>query len=270
MRYKIYSIGELPLLKIYSIGYSSDINETTFGPSKRNLFLIGYVLSGNGIYNKRELHAGQGFLVTPDIIEYIYPDKSNPWELLWFSSIDPRFGDLFRYCNFDLETNTFEHDSPFELDEIRKFVIANNRKTVSDAKMLELFFSVFKYHFSEPSPYSTKKTAAQRYIDFSVNYIKTHYNGDLSIAKLTELLGVSQPYLYKIYKEAFGKSPKAFISEYRITRANKLLAETDIPISEVASAVGYSDTFAFSKAFSVLQGVSPSKYRSIHKEAAST
>ena len=71
MRYKIYSIGELPLLKIYSIGYSSDINETTFGPSKRNLFLIGYVLSGNGIYNKRELHAGQGFLVTPDIIEYI-------------------------------------------------------------------------------------------------------------------------------------------------------------------------------------------------------
>ena len=267
MRYKVYSIGELPGLKIYSIGYSSDVKETTFGPLKRNIYLIGYVLSGKGIYNSCELHAGQGFLVTPDVVEYIYPDESDPWELLWFSSIDPRFGELFG--TFDTGTNIFEHDTPFELDEIKKFVIANNRKTISDAKMLEMFFSVFKHHFSEPDAYAEKNTAAQRYINFSVHYIKTHYSSDVSISKLTELLGVSQPYLYKIYKEAFGKSPKAFITEYRINQAKKLLTETAMSLTEIASSVGYSDSFAFSKAFSASCGISPSEYRLIHKTTAS-
>ena len=266
MRYKVYSIGELPILKIYSIGYSSDIKETTFGPAKRNLFLIGYVLSGKGVYNNRELHSGQGFLVTPDIVEYIYPDSSDPWELLWFSSIDSRFGDLFTYLK--AKSNVFEHTLPFELDEIKNFVIANNCKTISDAKMLEMFFSVFKHHVDEPESPDAKNTAAQRYINFSVHYIKTHYMGDVSISKLTELLGVSQPYLYKIYKEAFGKSPKSFIMEYRINQAKKLLSETEFSVTETARAVGYSDSFAFSKAFSSIQGISPTEYRTLNKETA--
>ena len=268
MRYRVYSIGKLPTLKIHLIGYSSDITGTTFIARKNETHLIGYVLSGRGTYNGYPVSAGQGFLFTPNIAETFYPDVSNPPELLWFTSADPQFEELLPCYRAGGETKIFNHTSPAELQYIKEFVIAENRATISDGRMLELFFSVFKHHQNEQALAAPTASAAQSYIDFSVNYIETHYNRNVTVTHLTKLLGVSQPYLYRIFKEAFGKSPKAFICEYRIKMAGKLLAETDIPVSEVASSVGYSDSFAFSKAFSALQGVSPSEYRNIHKATA--
>ncbi len=265
MRYRIYSIGELPILKLHAVGYSGDISGSTFVSRKVDTYLVGYVLSGKGIYNGNHVTAGQGFIFSPNIEENLYPDKSDPLELLWFTSADPLFSSLLKHYNADSKTNIFNHSSPPELQYIKELVITENRNTISDGRMLELFFAVFKHHLSESIPESEESTAPQRYIDFSGNYIKTHYNRDVSVSKLTELLGVSQPYLYKIYKEAFGKSPKAFITEYRINQAKKLLLETKLSIAETALSVGYSDSFAFSKAFSAIQGCSPSEYRNMHK-----
>ncbi len=268
MRYRVFSIGELPVLKIHSVGYSSDIAGTTFTDRKNELHLVGYVLSGKGTYNGNPITAGQGFLFTPNVPENICPDEHDPLELLWFTSADPRFNELLRHYNADRETNIFTHCFPAELQDIKEVTVAENRSTISDGRMLELFFSVFKHHLNEQNLITSAPTAPQRYIDFSVNYIKTHYNQNISVSKLTKLLGVSQPYLYRIFNEAFGKSPKAFICEYRINRAEKLLTETDMTISEVASAIGYSDSFSFSKAFSSIRGCSPSEYRNIHKTVA--
>ena len=269
MRYRVYSIGKLPTLKIHLIGYSSDISGTTFIARKNETHLIGYVLSGSGTYNGYPISAGQGFLFTPNVAETFYPDVSNPPELLWFTGTDPELKELLPCYRADSKTKIFIHTSPAELQYIKDFVIAENRATISDGRMLELFFSVFKHHLNEQTPATPTTTAAQSYIDFSVNYIQTHYNQNVTVSHLTKLLGVSQPYLYRIFKEAFGKSPKAFICEYRMKMACKFLTETDMPVSEVASSVGYSDSFAFSKAFSALQSISPSEYRLLTKTTAS-
>ncbi len=268
MRYRVYSIGKIPTLKMHLIGYSSDISGTTFVARKNETHLVGYVLSGKATYNGHPISAGQGFLFTPNVAENVYPDKSNPPELLWFTSADSRFNELLPYYGADSKTKIFNHNSPAELQYIKELVITENRATISDGRMLELFFSVFKYHLNEQSHVSPNLPAAQSYIDFSVNYIKNHYNS-ITVSKLTELLGVSQPYLYRIFKEAFGKSPKTFITEYRINQAKKLLKETDLTVSAVAVAVGYSDSFAFSKAFSSIQNMSPSEYRSLQSSTAS-
>lgn len=269
MRYRVYSIGKLPILKIHLIGYSSDITGTTFAARKNETHLVGYVLSGKATYNGHPISAGQGFLFTPNVAENVYPDKSDPPELLWFTSADPRFDELLPHYGADSKTKIFNHNSPAELQYIKELVIAENRATISDGRMLELFFSVFKHHLNEQSSSPAPHTAAQRYIDFSINYIKAHYNDEISVSRLTELLGVSQPYLYRIFMETFNKSPKAFIMEYRINQAKKLLTETVLSISDIALAVGYSDSFAFSKAFSSIQNTSPSEYRSLQNSTAS-
>lgn len=267
MRYRVFSIGELPVLKIHNIGYSCDLIGTTFLDRKNDFHLIGYVLSGKGLYNGNPISAGQGFLFTPNVTENLLPDESDPLEIIWFSSTDPNFNNLIPYFNAD-NTKIFTHDSPPELFELRDFVISDKRNTVSDSKMLEMFFSVFKYHQKSQISDSSSGTASERYVDFSVNYIKSHYNKNIKVSNLTTLLGISQPYLYRIFNEAFGKSPKAFICEYRINHAKKLLTETDMTISEISASVGYSDSFSFSKAFSRLCGFSPSEYRNMHKATA--
>lgn len=268
MRYRIYSIGELPILKIHSIGYSADIAGTTFASRKNEFHLVGYVLSGKGTYNGYPLIAGQGFLFTPNIVEHVYPDKADPLELLWFTSADPRFSTILKHYGADDITHIFNHGFPHELQHIKELVLTENRTTISDGRMLELFFSVFKYHLNEPAAVSAPQTASQKYIDFSVNYIKENYSRNITVSHLTKILGISQPYLYKIYKQAFGKSPKTFIGEYRIIEATKMLAETELTVSEIARSVGFSDSFAFSKYFSLKQGCSPSEYRRLHKTGA--
>ena len=266
MRYRIYSMGELSILKIYSIGYSADIAGTTFISRKNELHLIGYVLSGKGTFNGNPIKAGQGFLFTPNVAESITPDMEDPLELLWFTSADPRFNTILKYYNADDVTHIFTHSFPPELQYLKGYVLAENRATISDGKMLEFFFSVLKYHQKEQLSSSDHCSAAQKYIDFSVNYIKANYSHNITVSHLTKILGISQPYLYKIYKEAFGKSPKAFINEYRINQAKSMLDETELSISEIASGVGFSDSFAFSKCFSLKLGCSPSEYRRLHKK----
>lgn len=260
MRYKLYAMGQLPTLKINIIGYSADVSDTTFGPKKRECYLICYVLSGKGFYNNTPLREGEGFLVTPDMTEHIYPDGDEPWELLWFASVDAKMEEFLQYYNSN-ENYIFKHNCPRELSEIKELAISQNRKIINDAKMLELFFSVFKHHISTENKSSEDRTAAQEYLDFSINYIKTNLGQNLTISNLTRLLGVSQPYLYKIFKEAFGKSPKSFITDYRIRTAKEMLVKTDFTVAEIACSVGFSDSFAFSKCFSSRVGVAPTEYR---------
>lgn len=266
MWYGLYSCGKLSVLLINGVGYAADIEGTTFGPRKRDVFIICYVLSGRGMFNGQPLGEKQGFIITPGMMEYICPQKDDPWELLWFISTDKRMSELIKYYKADEKTNIFNHSSPVELQVIKKMLVADNLQIINDAQALELFFSVFKYHMDSGISSSVNGSASKMYVDFSLNYVKTNYDQNITVAKLAELLGVSQPYLYKIFKEILGKSPKAFITEYRINQAKRILAETELSIADTARSVGFSDSFAFSKCFSLRQGCSPTKYRKMCKK----
>lgn len=78
---------------------------------------------------------------------------------------------------------------------------------------------------------------------------------------IQELLGVSQPYLFRIFKEATGKAPKQYLNDYRLLQAKKLLTTTALSITEIANSVGYADVLTFSRFFSSKEGCSPRAYR---------
>lgn len=265
MYYRMYANNELPILQISSIEYAVCSNKTRFGPGKRSKFLICYVLSGEGVYNGTLVTKGNGFIITPDVIEHIYPNENNPWELLWFVSSDTKMLDLLKYYNANPKTLIFSFTFFDELEKLKYKVISYDMKTVNSAEILYHYFEVFKNHLSAENQIFNK-TAAQRYLDFAVNYIKSNYDQDITIAKITTLLGISQPYLYRIFNEALGTSPKKFLIDYRMVRAKALLNETELTVSEVARSVGFEDPFSFSKCFSKKEGISPIKYRCRNKK----
>ena len=147
MRYKIYATNDLSILQINNIGYAASPKETRFGPGKRDKFLICYVLSGRGFYNGTPLVKGQGFLITPDIIEHIYPDENQPWELLWFTSVDRKMWDLLKYYNADSKTLVFSYNFIDDLEKLKNTVISHSMKTVNAAEILSLYFGILKNNF---------------------------------------------------------------------------------------------------------------------------
>ncbi len=85
MRYELYGLAENNAFGINNMGYSDDVNITHYGPAKRNNYIIHYVLSGKGYFNNNFVEEGQGFLITPQMPEYYYPDNENPWEIFWIT-----------------------------------------------------------------------------------------------------------------------------------------------------------------------------------------
>ena len=82
-----------------------------------------------------------------------------------------------------------------------------------------------------------------------------------TIEQLAQEEGLSPTALKTCFKEVFGSSIYAYLREYRLQTAQKLLAETDAPIVEIAHRVGYENPNKFSSAFRQVYGTTPTEYR---------
>lgn len=257
MRYEIYSYNNCPILSISCIGYSK-VPEITHHSGQRNQYIIHYVLSGRGYFNGKAVTAGEGFIITPKLLEDYYPDKNDPWEFIWVISEDYKIADFFRFCNSNRD-NIFSYCITDELLSFPDFLISNSGKIYDAFEMLELFL---KYVKGGHSKVGDKQAAnSEIYVNAALRYINTNLSNAVSVSELTRFLGVSQPYLYKIFKEKTGNSPKQYILKLKIDRAKQLLEETNLTITKVAGSVGFEDVLVFSKFFRSKVGESPQNYR---------
>lgn len=88
-------------------------------------------------------------------------------------------------------------------------------------------------------------------------------NADFSVELLAHEMLISRSSLYARFREVSGgQSVGQYIADYRMRRAKELLAGTRLPLSEIASILGYSSQRYFSSAFKQRSGVTPSAFRS--------
>lgn len=73
--------------------------------------------------------------------------------------------------------------------------------------------------------------------------------------------GVSANWLERMVKKESGRSVGAWIELSRLTRAKRLLQETDMPVIDVAAAVGLEDQSYFSRFFRKHTGMTPTQFR---------
>lgn len=260
MNVNVYSAGKLPLLHIRLMGCNRRPFQVNIGPMLRNSYIIHYVTRGRGFYNGTPVETGQGFLMTPGHIEEYHADPADPWELLWIVSEDETMAQLFPACGADPETGVFSYDFVQAASHTAQTLAMLSRRVVSCSELLELFLGVYKHH-CVPALQHDEKSRAQTYVEFALDHIRMNYQSDVRVQELTDLLGVSQPYLFRIFKAATGKSPKQYLGDYRLLQAKKLLLETDLTVTEVGASVGYGDVLTFSRFFSAKEKKSPLQYR---------
>ncbi len=78
---------------------------------------------------------------------------------------------------------------------------------------------------------------------------------------MAERLNVSNAHFQELYKLTFGISVGADVIRMRVSAAQNLLTNTNLPIREVASSCGYSNEIHFSRQFRQMTGFTPSDYR---------
>jgi AraC family transcriptional regulator len=72
---------------------------------------------------------------------------------------------------------------------------------------------------------------------------------------------LSPNHFIRTFRQAFGQSPHQYLMSRRLERAQKLLAGTDRPVTEICYSVGFESPGSFSWLFRKRYGVSPSGYR---------
>ncbi len=257
---ELFSNSTCDLLNINSMGYSNEINITRFGPSVRDAYIIHYVISGKGYFNGNCVKAGQGFLITPSMSEFYFPDKNEPWEFLWFYSYDSKMLDIFSKIEANCNTNIFNYSHINAVEKLKAKLLLKETKICSSYEMLELFLSVFKNHLQENTEIN-QTSNANVYLEAAINYIHTNISNTVTVKDLTLFLGISQPYLYKIFMQKFKKSPKQYIQDFKVKNAKKLLQNTKMSITQIAGSLGFTDVLTFSKFFALKIGISPQNYR---------
>ena len=93
-----------------------------------------------------------------------------------------------------------------------------------------------------------------------LSYIKSHYR-DGTLLELSEIMGLSSPYLSKLTVKILGESFVQALYRERMEQAKKLLLSTDMPISAVVHTVGYENDSYFYKCFREYTDMTPLEFR---------
>lgn len=92
-------------------------------------------------------------------------------------------------------------------------------------------------------------------------YIKEHLSENITAADICAAFRIGRTKIYALSMDYLGCGLAQYIRKQRIVHAQRLLAETDMPITDVAFATGFSDYNHFSRIFKLLVGVSAREYR---------
>ena len=96
-------------------------------------------------------------------------------------------------------------------------------------------------------------------------YIARNYHQPLTASSIAEANGVHPNYAMSLFRKTFGTTMTHFITEHRISHAQRLLVTTDDAILNVALAAGFQSLSRFNEAFKAACGCSPRDYRKAHR-----
>lgn len=98
-----------------------------------------------------------------------------------------------------------------------------------------------------------------------LEHAREQIHGDLaarpSLTGLAESVGVHPVTLARAFRRAFGCTVGEYVRSLRIERATRQLADTDLPLAEIALAAGFADQSHFSNSFRRYNGLSPFRFR---------
>ena len=94
-----------------------------------------------------------------------------------------------------------------------------------------------------------------------VDYLDKHYMEDLSVADIATHFNMSTSYLAHFFKQYGQKSVIEYVNETRILHAKNFLEKEELPVSEIALKVGFSDINYFSRKFKAITGMTPTEYK---------
>ncbi|WP_041643903.1 AraC family transcriptional regulator [Mahella australiensis] len=255
------------------------------GPRKIYDHQFLYVHSGHGLIkigdNEYEASAGDLFFYSPGLIHTMTADNTNPFVLtgIHFDFTKNHTDKLYPIGPFDLAS--FRTDNITENIQFLDFGGFKDKVSFQDSsRMRSLIMSIVKEYEDQRrynqtcldgyflaflgivARYTIAEDKNSRNDNHLVNeiieYIQIHYDQDITNKQLADIFHFNPNYLNHIMVIHTGVSLHQYLINTRIRRSLDMLLYTDMSISQVSAAVGFSDIHYFSRLFKQRIGYPPS------------
>lgn len=92
-------------------------------------------------------------------------------------------------------------------------------------------------------------------------YVQTHYKEDLTLNALANMVYLNPNYLSNIFAQTTGCTLSKYIKQIRMEKAQELLLNTNMKITDISQEIGYPTTSYFCKTFQKIFGTTPERFR---------
>lgn len=98
-------------------------------------------------------------------------------------------------------------------------------------------------------------------IEVALQYLKAHYNEELSLEKVASVVFLNPIYFSQLFKQKTGQGYKEYVIGLRIEQAKELLLQQGLKLADIAERIGYGDVRHFTQVFRKKMNVTPTEYR---------
>ena len=98
-------------------------------------------------------------------------------------------------------------------------------------------------------------------VSTAILYLHRHYTERITLERLAELTHLSRNYFSELFKSTTGKSFKSYLIDLRLKNACRLLANTDLSVTDICFKCGFESFSNFMRTFKLRYETSPLRFR---------
>ncbi len=159
--------------------------------------------------------------------------------------------------------------SGFELDQLKfrqwEQELQENDTAAKRASYLEVQARLLRFSRGASTTPEHASALQLSRADELACYIAQNYHLELTSQSIADVIGVHPNYAMNLFRETFGTTMTTFVTQHRISHAQRLLVTTDDAILNIALDSGFQSLSRFNEAFKAICRCSPREYRKSHR-----
>lgn len=230
-------------------------------------FQVVYLSAGGGAFEsrsggRRAVAAGDAFLLFPGEWHRYRPDPATGWHEHWIG-FDGEYARRLMNRFFSPARPVVRVGSDQQLLELTRSIADQMRspqpgfKHVAAARTVEVLAVIRAAAQGSGGAFSRIEDTMHR----ARRYLLSRADGTIDLQQLAARLGMSYSRFRSQFKEHTGMPPRQYHLQIRINKAQRLLIESDLTVSEIAAQLGFSSVYYFSRLFRKKTGTSPTAFR---------
>jgi len=129
------------------------------------------------------------------------------------------------------------------------------------AAMLQVQRQVYQEAAKLPAARTATRKELYRQLQIGRDFIHDNLQESVSLETVAQAAALSPYHFLRSFKQLYGQTPHAYLTAQRLKRAKQLLAQTDMPVTDICFEVGFQSLGSFSALFQRHDGRSPSQFR---------